>query len=186
MAISTVTEQDRVKALHQLLILDSPYETLFDSIVKAASDICEKPIALISLVDENRQWFKAKVGLPSEVTQTPREYAFCAKTILSNEILEVMDASQDDRFFDNPLVTGDPNIRFYAGFPITMPAGENIGTVCVIDSKPGGLNLYQRKALQGLSDITSKALTARLVSLKMYHHTHLEDPLVSELIPVEA
>lgn len=114
------TEKQRLKALRQLNVLDSPFETIFDTITQLASEVCGTPVALISLVDEHRQWFKSNVGL-NGVTETDRSVAFCAHTILTNQILEVPDATQDDRFSENPLVTGNPDIRFYAGAPITLP-----------------------------------------------------------------
>ena len=150
----------RLQALRKLKILDSPYETLFDCITRAASEICKTPIALISFVDEDRQWFKAKVGIDG-ITETPRELAFCADTILSAEVLEVLDTLEDERYKDNPLVLGYPHIRFYAGAPISLPLGERIGSLCVIDTKPGELNQYQKAALEGLAKVISQALLIR-------------------------
>jgi GAF domain-containing protein len=160
------SEKQRLKALMHLNVLDSPFETIFDSITQLASEVCGMPVSLISLVDEDRQWFKSNVGLPG-VTETPRSMAFCAHTILTNEILEIPDASLDDRFLNNPLVTGNPDIRFYAGAPITLPLGENIGSLCVIDTKAGSLNEYQRITLIGLAKITAQLLVARRVSLNL-------------------
>lgn len=153
-------EKTRIKALRQLKILDSPFETTFDSITSLAAEICGMPISLISLIDENRQWFKSAVGL-QDISETERSMAFCAYTIQANEILEVPDATQDDRFVDNPLVMGHPHIRFYAAAPITLPLGENIGTLCVIDTKPNYLAEYQRITLCGLSKVISNILVAR-------------------------
>ena len=150
----------RLQALRKLKILDSPYETLFDCITRAASEICKTPIALISFVDEDRQWFKAKVGIDG-ITEPPRELAFCADTILTPEVLEVPDTHLDERYQDNPLVTGYPHIRFYAGAPIALPLGERIGSLCVIDTQPNGLNQYQKAALEGLAKVISQALLIR-------------------------
>jgi len=158
-------EKVRLSALHKLNILDSPFETLFDTIAQVASEVCGTPISLITFVDEDRQWFKANVGLPG-ITETPREGGFCTYSIMNDGILEVPDATQDDRFWDNQYVTGTPNIRFYAGVPIKLPLGENVGSLCVIDQKPGYLTDHQRIALAGLARIITKALIAREASLK--------------------
>lgn len=153
-------EVARLQALRKLKILDSPYETLFDHITRATGEICKTPIALISFVDEDRQWFKAKVGIDG-INETPRELAFCADTILTPDVLEIPDTHHDDRYKDNPLVTGYPHIRFYAGAPIALPLGERIGSLCVIDTKPNALNEYQKAALQGLAKVISHALLIR-------------------------
>lgn len=150
-------EEARLLALKQLRILDTCAEAEFDAIVRAASLICGVPISLISLVDEKRQWFKANVGLES-VKETPRELAFCAHTILGDTILEVADATLDPRFSDNPIVLGEPNIRFYAGVPLRLTSGENVGTLCVIDSKPHQLTDHQRVILTYLATAASHAL----------------------------
>ena len=111
--------------------------------------MCNVPIATITLIDEDRQWFKARVGLADR--ETPRSVSFCAHAILGNELFEVADAQQDERFRTNPLVTGDPGIRFYAGMPITAPSGHNLGTLCVIDRKPRQLSDADRVALRVLA-----------------------------------
>jgi len=153
-------EEKRLLRLRKLMVLDSPPETLFDEIVKLASEICAVPIALISLIDENRQWFKANIGL-SDVLETPRDIAFCAHTILQNDIYEIPDASQDAKFKNNPLVTEIPNIRFYAGAPISMPGAECVGTLCVIDNHPKHLTESQKHMLVQLAKIVSAALLQR-------------------------
>lgn len=150
-------EQKRLLALKRLKVLDTQAEEEFDAIVKAASLTCGVPISLISLVDAERQWFKANIGL-EHVKETPRELAFCAHAILSDEILEVEDAAQDARFADNPIVLGDPNIRFYAGAPLKLSTGENVGTLCVIDSKPLQLTEQQRAILTCLATTACHAL----------------------------
>lgn len=162
---AVTNEAQRLASLHQLLILDSPYEILFDSIVKLASEACAMPIALISLVDHDRNWFKAQVGFQS-IRETHREQSFCAHAILDDKIMEVKDVNQDERFKNNELVIGEPHITFYAGAPITMPMGEKIGSVCVIDTKPNELTETQKIVLIGLADIVAKALTARRLALR--------------------
>jgi len=124
--------------LRGLLLLDTPAEQEFDDIISLAACICETPIALISLVDQDRQWFKSRVGLA--VPQTPRNVAFCAHAILGDDILEVQDATEDPRFADNPIVTSDPFLRFYAGIPLKTIDNYNVGTLCVIDRVPRALS----------------------------------------------
>lgn len=130
-------------------ILDTLAEQEFDDLTVLASQICQVPIALITLVDEERQWFKSKVGLQAE--ETPRDFAFCAHAILDTIPLIVPDASNDNRFSDNPLVTSSPNIRFYAGAPLTTDSGLNIGTLCVIDTVPRKLSEVQISSLNALA-----------------------------------
>ncbi|WP_295958008.1 GAF domain-containing protein, partial [uncultured Xanthomonas sp.] len=123
-------EPQRLSALRQLCLLDTPADQVFDLVTQLASRYLRVPIALVSLIDEQRQWFKSRVGL--EVPQTPRSQAFCAYAIHSPELMVVPDARQDPRFRDNPLVTGPPFIRFYAGAPLLMADGASLGTLCVI------------------------------------------------------
>lgn len=143
-------ESERLRALNEYVILDTLPEKAYDEIVRCASLICDTPIALITLVDDVRQWFKARVGL--ETQETNREYAFCAHAILNpNEVMIVTDANKDERFATNPLVTGEPNIRFYAGAPLVTARGEALGTICVIDRVPRQLEPKQIEMLQALS-----------------------------------
>lgn len=128
-----IDELTRLARLKALELLDTPPEPVFDDAVRLASRLCETPVSLVSLVDADRQWFKARRGL--ELSETPREYAFCARTIESDEPYVVEDARADPRLSDNPLVTGGPRIRFYAGVPLAV-GGARIGTLCVIDSAP--------------------------------------------------
>ena len=153
-------ETKRIARLRELLILDSEPEPVFDSIVALASEVCGAPIALVSLVDTERQWFKAGVGLPG-VQETPRDVAFCAYAIADDVLFEVPDAALDPRFVDNPLVTGDPDIRFYAGAPLVLPGGERVGTLCVIDRVARRLDESQKKTLRALARIATDALIGR-------------------------
>ena len=143
-------ETQRLRALHAYKILDTLAEQAYDDLTYLAAQICDAPIALISLVDRDRQWFKSRVGLNAE--ETSRKVSFCAHAIHHpGELLEVEDALEDQRFAGNPLVTGDPHIRFYAGMPIVDAAGLALGTLCVIDRKPRVLKQAQRRALKALS-----------------------------------
>jgi anti-sigma regulatory factor (Ser/Thr protein kinase) len=142
-------EQARVEALHSYKILDTDPEKAFDDLTVLASHICETPIALISLIDTDRQWFKSRVGV--NVTETPRELAFCNKAIQQPDLFVVPDATKDPRFSSNPLVVNDPKIRFYAGAPFTSSAGFPLGTLCVVDIVPRELSAGQKDALRALS-----------------------------------
>ena len=149
-----------LSALSALEILDSAPEAQFDALVRAASLACGMPIALLSLVDRDRQWFKASTGLPG-VTQTPRDMAFCAHAVLGDDLFEVPDAQRDPRCSDNPLVTGKPDVRFYAGAPIRLSDGHRIGTLCVVDRQPRQLNDAQRDILRSLAQVAASALEGR-------------------------
>lgn len=127
-------ESARLEALLRAAILDTEVEDFFEDIVDTIQAVVPAPIVLISLVDEWRQWFKARRGL--EASETPRDYAFCAHTILAEKPMVVEDATKDARFFDNPLVAGSPYVIAYAGVPITLTCGARLGTVCAIDNKP--------------------------------------------------
>jgi PAS domain S-box-containing protein len=150
-------EARRLDALRSLGILDSTPDAEFDALAQAASLVCETPIALISLVDADRQWLKANIGLRG-VHETTRDVAFCAHTILSDELLEVPDATQDARFADNALVTGSPDIRFYAGAPLCLSDGSRVGSLCVIDRQPRHLDGPQRDILRNLARAAACAL----------------------------
>ena len=146
--------------LRSLVVLDTPPEPLFDEIARMASETCGVPISLLSLIDTERQWFKANLGL-SGVGQTSREVAFCSHAIAGDELFEVVDATCDPRFSANPLVTDAPEIRFYAGAPLIMPGGERIGTLCVIDRQSRQLDSTQRAALTSLARMATQALLMR-------------------------
>jgi len=143
-------ERARLEALEQYEILDTEGEEGFDALAKLASYICQTPLSLVSLVDMHRQWFKSRVGL--DLSETTREISFCSHAINGDDIFEVTNALEDGRFKNNPLVLGEPEIRFYAGAPLIDSQGFKLGTLCVIDRTPRRLTLEQRNALKTLAD----------------------------------
>jgi GAF domain-containing protein len=158
-------EAQRLAALREYRVLDTAAERAYDDITALAAYLCEVPIAMISLVDESRQWFKSKLGLNQR--ETPRDVAFCAHAILQSEPLIVRDALKDTRFADSALVTRSPHIRFYAGFPLASPEGFALGTLCAIDRKPRQLSAEQKRAMQSLSRQVMALLELRRVSARM-------------------
>jgi PAS domain S-box-containing protein len=159
-APTPLNEPERLRALERLDVLDSAPEREFDALVATAALVCGVPISLVSLIDHDRQWFKANVGLPG-VTETPRDVAFCAHAILGDGIFEVPDTHADPRFADNPLVATAPDIRFYAGATLRLSDGAHVGTLCVIDRVPRQLSEQQREALRQLSIAAVQALESR-------------------------
>ncbi len=151
-------EARRLAALYKLCLLDTPKEQRFDRITRLASRLLDAPIALITLVDKERQWFKSAVGL--ELPETPRAVSFCAHAILGEGFFVVPDAGRDERFSDNPLVTAAPEIRFYAGRPLSAPDGSRVGTLCVIDRTPRQLTDEQAEVLRGLADIAESEINS--------------------------
>lgn len=169
-------ETKRLDALIRYQILDTPAEQAYDDFAFLASTICQTPIALMSFVDDDRQWFKARLGI--DATETPREHAFCAHTILGEEVMVVEDATCDERFAGNPLVAGDPRIRFYAGAPLIDHKGNALGSICVIDRHPRTITAEQNQALKALARQvmallelrrTSAELASALTDLKTLH-----------------
>ena len=153
-------EEKRLAALRQLSVLDTGPEPLFDTLARVAALVADAPMALIALVDAQRQWCKANIGLPG-LDETPRDVSFCAHTILTSNVLEVPDARADSRFANSPLVTGEPAVRFYAGAPVTLSSGARVGTVCVLDVVPRTLDDARRSILQALAQVVAAALDLR-------------------------
>ena len=170
-------EEQRLAELLSYDILDTEAEALFDEITALASQICESPIALISLVDPDRQWFKSKVGL--DASETSRNIAFCAHAILQDEVFEVPDTLDDPRFEDNPLVIGSPNIRAYAGAPLITPSGYAIGTLCTISDKPQELTALQKQALTTLSHSVVAHLELRRKNLELKRTNQFKSDFLS-------
>jgi GAF domain-containing protein len=174
-------EAERLAALKAYHVLDTETERSYDDITALAAHICEVPIAMISLVDEVRQWFKSKVGLDQQ--QTSRDVAFCAHAILQNEPFTVRDATKDRRFADSALVTGEPHFRFYTGVPLVNPEGLALGTLCVVDRQPRRLSAAQRKALRALSRQVMALLELRRISNRLADALNNVKTL-QELLPI--
>lgn len=155
-------EAERLSTLHQYDVLDTPPEESFDRITRLAKSALQMPIVLVSLVDEDRQWFKSRQGL--DATETPRDISFCTHAIEQDGPFIIRDALKDERFRENPLVTGDPNIRFYAGIPLKSPDGFNIGTLCAIDTKPRELSDVEVNLLRDLSRLVVDELELRQIA----------------------
>ncbi|MEZ5360895.1 MAG: GAF domain-containing protein [Bryobacterales bacterium] len=152
-------ESTRLQTLHSLGLLDTPPEERFDRVIRLARRIFDVPVAVISLVDAERQWFKSCLGL--DVQETPREISFCGHTILSANALIVEDAQLDPRFCSNPLVTRPPHIRFYAGRPLFVGPGSAIGSLCVLDAKPRTFSSADHDSLRDLAAIVADELKRR-------------------------
>lgn len=186
-----MNEQQRLDALRQLDILDTPPEDRFDRITRIAKAHFNVPVVLISIIDETRQWFKSSLGL--NATETPRDISFCGHAILGNEILNIPDALDDPRFFDNPLVTGSPCIRFYAGAPLTTPSGHKIGTLCLIDFTPRHLSHEDLQVLRDLANCVEDQLegthlisTSIALNSREAHLRAVLDTVVDGIISIDA
>jgi GAF domain-containing protein len=155
-------DERRLQALREMLILDTPPEERFDRVVRFASDEFDMPIVMVSLVDEKRLWFKARVGL--DLCEVDREISFCGHVIVQPQILVVEDALHDERFLDNPLVTGAPHVRFYAGAPLQLPGGEIIGTLCMIDHQPRTLDGIDLAIFGSLRELVVSELVSQEVA----------------------
>lgn len=176
-------EASRLKELHSLRLIESLPDEELDLITKLASDICETKISLITLIDSKTQYFKSKQGL--EIENTPRDYAFCAHAINTpNKMLIVNDASEDERFKENPYVTKDPKIAFYAGMPLSTKEGLGLGTLCVLDSKPKVLSASQIEALKSLAKLVERSFESRRKALeleKVYNQMQLHKSQSEEI-----
>jgi GAF domain-containing protein len=181
-------EAARLEALRQYDILDTDAEEVFDDLARLAAYVCQTPIAVISLVDKDRQWFKARVGLG--LSETSRDCAFCAYAILQGTPMIVPDAMADERFADNPLVTSEPHIRLYAGAPLITPEGFRLGTLCVIDRVPRQLDTEQVAALRMLGNQVMAQLDARrdlaAMTRSLNDHRHKEQELTQQVQQQEA
>ncbi len=181
-ALQPENEKARMASLNELKILDSDQELSYDNIAELASFICDVPVSLITLLTENKQWFKAKVG--TNLCDTDRNISFCSHAILQpDELMEVKDTHLDKRFFDNPLVTSDTNIRFYAGMPIRSNTGEALGTLCVLDNKPHSLNKKQKTALKALAKQVESLFELRrqnIALIKVRKELNIKNNLLKE------
>ncbi|OGX84903.1 hypothetical protein BEN47_15665 [Hymenobacter lapidarius] len=164
-ALRQVNEPERLEALQSYQVLDTDPEQVFTDIAQLAAFICGTPMSLVSLIDGERQWFKARVGLDAQ--EMPREHAFCQYAMRSADVYEVQDATADRRFAGNPLVTGEPNIRFYAGAPLLSPEGQPLGTLCTLDTVPRELTEDQREALRILARQVMAHLDLRRTRLQL-------------------
>src|SRR5215472_2209045 len=172
-------EKQRLKVLWQYDVLDTVPEEVFDDLTELAARICEAPVAMITLVDEKRQWFKAKVGVT--VNETSRDISFCSRAIEQSDLYIIPDAAADARFAENPLVISDPKIRFYAGAPLVTPDGYALGTLCVIDKVPRELRPEQKQALRVLARHVMTQLELRRHSRELASANRARDRIQKDL-----
>jgi len=170
-------EDDRLRKLYELGILDTLEEQAYDDLTRLAAEICGTPIALVSLVDRDRQWFKSHHGLNAR--ETPREYAFCAHAILGDDTFIIEDSSKDERFADNPLAVGEPHVKFYAGAPLIMSDNNKLGTLCVIGNEARTITHAQKEALEVLARQVVSQLELRLNLKELERLDHSKDEFIS-------
>lgn len=170
-------EAERLRKLYALGILDTLEEQAYDDLTKLAAEICQTPIALVSLIDSDRQWFKSHHGL--DARETPREVAFCAHATLNDDVFVVEDSSQDERFFDNPLATGGPLVKFYAGAPLIMSDKQKVGTLCVIGNEARTITADQKEALSALARQVVSQLELRLKIKELELLDHAKDEFIA-------
>ena len=174
-------ESERLAELRDYKILDTVPEAAFDEITELAAEILQCPASFIEFMDGDRQWFKAKYGLPEEYTETPRDIAICSHTICQSDLLLVPDLSEDDRFSNNPLVSSAPNVRFYAGMPLITPNGSAIGTICTVDFERREISISQQEALRRLSRQVVTQLELRRALLEMDQAIKTRDEMYTDL-----
>ncbi|QNL22895.1 response regulator [Hyphobacterium sp. CCMP332] len=172
-------EQDRIKKLNYYNILDTIPEDVFDDLTKLAANILDVPIVLVSLIDNNRQWFKSKFGI--DANETSRDISFCQYAIMDKKVFEVNDAMEDDRFNENPLVLGNPNIRFYAGAPLTDDEGYNLGTLCAIDRKPRKLSKQDKESLEAISRTVIRLIQFRKEQQRVEKLSKVKDEFLANM-----
>ena len=170
-------EAERLRKLHELDILESLNEQVYDDLAKLASRICNMPIALICLIDEDRKWFKSNQGL--EICESPRDLSFCAHAILDDSLFIVEDATKDERFFDNPIVVNSPFVHFYAGAPLIIDDDIRLGTLCVIDIKPNRLSVEQKVSLKALARQVVSQFELRLKVKLLTALDHAKDEFIT-------
>ena len=170
-------EEDRLRKLYELDILDTLEEQAYDDLTRIAAEICDTPIALVSLVDQDRQWFKSHHGL--DASETHRELAFCAHAILGDDVFIIEDSSKDERFFDNPLATDGPLVKFYAGAPLIMSDNNKVGTLCVIANEARSITPAQKDALEALARQVVSQLELRLHVKELVLLDHAKDEFTS-------
>lgn len=172
-------ENSRLHDLYESGLLDTPREVEFDEIVELASSLCNMPISLITLIDSNRQWFKASKGI--DVTETSRDVSFCSHAILQNQLFEIPDTMEDSRFSDNPFVINEPGIRFYAGMPLVTSSGSRLGTLCVLDKTPGHLTEKQKFGLKVLANNVIKITELKIKNKELHYLTETQKRIISIL-----